>query len=125
MVERNQVYKCDHCGNIVDIAHAGTCVPTCCGEKMRLVTENTVDAAKEKHVPVVEKVAGGYKVTVGSVQHPMEEKHFIEWIELLTDAGETLRKYLKPGDAPTATFMTAAASVTAREYCNLHGLWKA
>jgi superoxide reductase len=124
-MERNQVYKCDHCGNIIDVLHAGSCVPDCCGEPMRLLVENTTDAAKEKHVPVVEKIDGGFKVSVGSVAHPMEEKHFIEWIEILTDSGEVHRKYLKPGDAPTATFKTDAKSAVAREYCNLHGLWKA
>ncbi len=95
----------------------------CCGEPMKLVTENTVDAAKEKHVPVIEKSANGYKVTVGSVSHPMEEKHYIEWIELLAD-GIAYRQFLNPGDAPEALFCVEASSVSAREYCNLHGLWK-
>jgi len=91
---------------------------------MQLLTENTVDAAKEKHVPVIEKIDGGYKVKVGEVAHPMEEKHYIVWIELIAD-GATYRKYLQPGEAPEAVFMVTAASVTAREFCNLHGLWKA
>jgi superoxide reductase len=91
---------------------------------MKLMKENTVDAAKEKHVPVIEKVPGGYKVKVGAVAHPMEEKHYIEWIELIAD-GEAYRYFLKPGMKPEATFKIDAAKVTAREYCNLHGLWKA
>jgi superoxide reductase len=91
---------------------------------MKLMKENTVDAAKEKHVPVIEKIAGGYKVKVGSVAHPMEEKHYIQWIELIAD-GEAYRHFLKPGMAPEATFKIDAAKVSAREYCNLHGLWKA
>jgi superoxide reductase len=91
---------------------------------MKKYEENTVDAAKEKHVPVIEKTAEGFKVKVGSVAHPMEEKHYIEWIEVIAD-GKTYRKYLQPGDAPEAVFCIDAAAVTAREYCNLHGLWKA
>jgi superoxide reductase len=124
MIARGQVYRCESCGNIVEIVHAGTCVPVCCDQPMKLMAENSVDASKEKHVPVIEKTATGYKVTVGSVLHPMEEKHFIEWIELEA-GGIVQRKYLNPGDAPVAEFATAAKTVTAREYCNLHGLWKA
>ena len=90
---------------------------------MILLNENTVDAAKEKHIPVITPIAGGYKVSVGSITHPMEEKHFIEWIELIAD-GKVYRQFLQPGEAPEATFPVTAASVTAREHCNLHGLWK-
>lgn len=123
MTQRLQIYKCEVCGNIVEMLHAGAGELVCCGQPMKLFMENTVDAAKEKHVPVVEKIAGGYRVTVGSVPHPMEEKHYIEWIELV--AGDTaLRQFLKPGAKPEAVFMTDAKQVTAREYCNLHGLWK-
>lgn len=122
MAERNQVYKCEICGNIVEVLHGGKGELVCCGKPMKLYTENTVDAAKEKHVPVIEKTAGGYKVKVGSVPHPMEEKHFIEWIALYAD-GRVLRKYLKPGEAPEAEFLCQAGEVTAREFCNLHGLW--
>jgi superoxide reductase len=107
----------------VEMVHAGQGELVCCGQPMKLFTENTVDAAKEKHVPVVEKVAGGYKVKVGSVPHPMEEKHYIEWIELI--AGPRVYRYfLNPGEAPEATFQVEAEQVTAREYCNMHGLWK-
>lgn len=118
-----QVYKCPLCGNMVEVVHAGQGELVCCGQPMKLMTENTVDAAKEKHVPVIEKVAGGVKVKVGSVPHPMEEKHFIEWIELTAD-GKVYRQFLKPGQAPEAVFLIEARSVSAREYCNLHGLWK-
>jgi superoxide reductase len=125
MTNRLDVYKCETCGVIVEVLHGGGGTLFCCGNPMKLFKENTVDASKEKHVPVVERVANGIKVSVGSVAHPMEEKHYIEWIELLV--GDTiLRKYLKPGDAPVAVFEgVTASSVTAREYCNLHGLWKA
>jgi len=124
MAERLEVYKCEVCGNIVEVLHGGKGELVCCGQPMKLMKENTVDAAKEKHVPVIEKVPGGYKVKVGSVAHPMEEKHYIEWIELIAD-GEAYRYFLKPGMKPEATFKIDAAKVTAREYCNLHGLWKA
>lgn len=124
MTSKLEVYKCEVCGNIVEVLHAGGGELVCCGQPMKLMTENTVDAAKEKHVPVIEKVDGGFKVAVGSVAHPMEEKHFIEWIEIIAD-GTAYRKFLKPGDTPEAVFKIDAASVTAREYCNLHGLWKA
>ena len=124
MAERLEVYKCELCGNIVEVLHGGKGELVCCGQPMKLMKENTVDAAKEKHVPVIEKIPGGYKVKVGAVAHPMEEKHFIEWIELIAD-GEAYRYFLKPGMAPEAIFKIDAAKVTAREYCNLHGLWKA
>ena len=122
--KRLEVYKCKHCGNMVEVVHAAGGELVCCGEKMDLISENTTDAAQEKHVPVVEKVDGGYKVTVGSVAHPMEEKHWIEWIELVAD-GAAYRQFLDAGQAPEAVFLLDAKDVTARAYCNLHGLWKA
>lgn len=124
MTQVSQIYKCELCGNIVEVIHAGEGELVCCGQPMKRLTENTTDAAKEKHVPVIEKTATGYKVSVGSVAHPMEEKHYIEWIELIAD-GVSHRKFLKPGDAPVAEFTLSAQAVSAREYCNLHGLWKA
>ena len=124
MTKKLQVYKCDVCGNIVEMIHGGEGELVCCGEPMKLSKENTVDAAKEKHVPVIEKTADGYKIVVGSVLHPMEEKHFIEWVELIAD-GTAYRKFLTAGGKPEATFCIEAQKVTAREYCNLHGLWKA
>ncbi|MBI4633112.1 MAG: desulfoferrodoxin [Deltaproteobacteria bacterium] len=124
MTKRLEVYKCEVCGNIVEVLHEGAGELVCCGKPMKLMRENTTDAAKEKHVPVVEKVPGGVKVKVGSVAHPMEEKHYIEWIELIAD-GRAYRQFLAPGQAPEATFPMEAAQITAREHCNLHGLWKA
>lgn len=124
MAKLQEVYKCEICGNIVEVLHGGAGELVCCGQAMNLLAENTVDAAKEKHVPVIEKVEGGYKVTVGGVAHPMEEKHYIEWIELIAD-GKSYRQFLNPGVAPTATFNVTAQKVTARELCNLHGLWTA
>ncbi len=117
-----EVYKCNLCGNIVETIHAGGGELICCGQPMQLLTENTVDAAKEKHVPVIEIGQGTITVTIGGVAHPMEEKHYIEWIELIAD-GKAYRQFLNPGDAPTATFNITATTVTARELCNLHGVW--
>ncbi|MCK4601946.1 MAG: desulfoferrodoxin [Phycisphaerae bacterium] len=122
--QRLQVYKCEVCGNIVEMLEAGAGELICCGRPMAMKGPNTVDAAKEKHVPVLEKCPPGLKVSVGSVAHPMEQKHFIQWIEIIYEDGNLCRKFLKPGDAPEATFEIDAKSVTAREYCNLHGLWK-
>ncbi len=122
MTERLQVYKCEVCGNIVEVLHAGKGQLVCCNKPMKLMKENTVDAAKEKHVPVIEKTDKGYKVKVGDVAHPMEEKHYIEGIELVVD-GKAYRQFLNPGDAPEAEFEIKAEKVSARGYCNLHGLW--
>ncbi|MHB0946079.1 MAG: desulfoferrodoxin [Sedimentisphaerales bacterium] len=124
MAKKLEIYKCMICGNIVEVNHGGDGELVCCGQPMKLLVENTTDAAKEKHVPVIEKIAGGYLVKVGSVAHPMEEKHYIEWIELLAD-GKSYKQYLAPGQKPEATFKIDATQVSAREYCNLHGLWKA
>jgi len=121
--EKLQVYKCALCGNIVEVLHTGVGELVCCNEPMELLSENSVDAAKEKHVPVIEKTDHGIKVTVGSVPHPMEEKHYIEWIELVAD-GKSYTAFLKPGDAPEAVFCIEADQITAREYCNVHGHWR-
>ncbi len=123
MTERRQIYKCEICGNIVEVLHTGRGQLVCCGQPMVLYRENSVDAAQEKHVPVLKRVDGGVKVKVGSIAHPMEEKHYIEWIEIVAD-GRVYRKFLNPGDAPQASFDVKAEKVTARAYCNLHGLWK-
>ena len=123
MAKKAGVYKCELCGNIVEVLHEGAGQLVCCGQNMTLMEENSVDAAVEKHVPVIEKVDGGYKVTVGSAPHPMEEKHYIEWIELIAGS-QVLRADLSPGDAPEAVFATSASGVSARSYCNLHGLWR-
>lgn len=122
MTERLQVYKCEVCGNIVMVLHAGAGALVCCGQPMKLMKENTVDASKEKHVPVIEKTSKGVLVKVGAVAHPMEEKHYIEWIEAY--AGDTVMlKFLKAGDKPEALFENAKDVKKAREYCNIHGLW--
>jgi superoxide reductase len=123
MAERLQIFKCEVCGHIIEVIHEGKGELVCCNKPMKHVVEGTVDAALEKHVPVVEKTPGGIKVTVGSVAHPMEEKHYIEWIEVIAD-GQAYRQFLNPGEAPEATFNIDAEQITAREYCNLHGLWK-
>ncbi|ADL42361.1 desulfoferrodoxin [Caldicellulosiruptor obsidiansis OB47] len=123
MIKRGNVYKCEICGNIVEVLHAGGGQLVCCGKPMTLLEANTVDASLEKHVPVIEKTEEGILVKVGEVAHPMEEKHYIMWIELIAD-NKLYRKYLKPGDEPKALFEVSAESVVAYEYCNLHGLWK-
>ncbi len=123
MTKTNEVYRCQVCGNITSVIHASTGTLSCCGQKMEHLVENTVDAAKEKHVPVIEKINGGYRVMVGEVEHPMLENHYIEWIELIEN-GKSQIKHLNPGEKPEAIFLTDAENVSAREYCNLHGLWK-
>lgn len=123
MPNKLDVYKCEVCGNIVEVYHVGGGSLSCCNQDMKLMDEKSADLTTEKHVPVIEKIEGGYKVTVGSTLHPMTEEHYIEWIELIAD-NEVLTYYLKPGDKPEAVFMTNATKVTAREYCNLHGHWK-
>jgi superoxide reductase len=125
MAEKMGIYKCKACGNIVQVLHGEEPLVICCGNPMDLLVENTVDAAKEKHVPVIEKVDGGYLVKVGSVAHPMGADHWIEWIELVSCEGNYVqRQMLTPTSAPEATFKTDADDVSALAYCNLHGLWK-
>ena len=123
MAAKLDIYKCETCGNIVEVLHGGVGEMACCGKLMRRLDEKTADATTEKHVPVIEKIDGGYKVKVGSVPHPMLDEHYIEWIELLAD-GNAYRQFLEPGMEPQATFHIHAESVTAREHCNVHGLWK-
>jgi len=123
MAERLQIYKCMVCGNIVEVLYGSNGELVCCGQPMELLEEKTADATTEKHVPVIERTDSGYKVTVGSTLHPMEEKHYIEWIEIIAD-GRAYRQFLNPGDAPEAEFCVQADSITAREHCNVHGLWK-
>ncbi len=123
MAEKLQVYKCEKCGNIVEVLHGGPGELSCCGAPMDLLEEKAADSTTEKHVPVIEKTAGGYKVIVGSTLHPMVEAHYIEWIELIAD-GKVYREYLNPGDAPEAFFKIDADKVSAREYCSVHNLWK-
>lgn len=124
MAKRYEIFKCEVCGHIIEVLHEGVGELVCCNQPMKRAVENTVDAAKEKHVPVIEKTPTGFLVKVGAIAHPMEEKHYIEWIQLMMDDGSAYRTFLKPGDKPEANFSVKAQKVSAREYCNLHGLWK-
>jgi len=123
MAKKLGVYKCNVCGNIVEVLTAGGADMMCCGQPMVLQSENTTDAAVEKHVPALERKDGGWQVTVGSVEHPMTDAHFIEWIELSV-GNAVYRQFLAPGEKPAAFFPVTADAVSARAYCNLHGLWK-
>jgi len=123
MAEKLQIYRCAVCGNIVEVLHGGDGQLVCCGKPMEKLAAKTADVGKEKHVPVIEKIEGGIKVKVGSIPHPMEEKHYIEWIEILAD-GRVYRQFLNPGQVPEAIFNVQARSITAREYCNIHSLWE-
>jgi len=123
MAARLEVYKCLACGNIVEVLVGGDGKLVCCGTGMSKLDEKTTDQGMEKHVPVIESVDGGIKVTVGSIAHPMEAEHYIEWIEVIAD-GKVYREFLNPGDAPEAVFAIQADSISAREHCSIHGLWK-
>lgn len=123
MAERMEIYKCEICGNIVEVLHGGKGTLVCCGEDMVRQVENTVDAAVEKHVPVVEILDDGVLVKVGEVAHPMQDDHYIEWVQISVD-DKSYRIFLKPGIAPEGKFTVPKEGITAREYCNLHGLWK-
>ena len=124
MTERLQVYRCNVCGNIVVVVHPGVGTLVCCGQPMTLLAEKAGGPGSEKHIPVVETTDEGVRVKVGSVEHPMVKDHYIEWIEVSVD-GETLRKFLNPGDRPEALFKPAAGKLVVRAFCNKHGLWKA
>lgn len=123
MTKRNQLYKCEVCGNITEVMHESGGTLACCNQSMSLLEENTTDAAVEKHIPVVEKIENGYKITVGEVEHPMNDDHYIEWIELIGE-DKVYIKYLNPGEKPEAIFYTNTEIINARAYCNLHGNWK-
>jgi superoxide reductase len=123
MAELLGLYRCEICGNIVEVLHAGVGKLFCCGQPMGLLTEKSEDVGGEKHVPVVERSGARTKVKVGSVPHPMEEEHHIEWVDIVTRNG-VRRRFLEPGQAPEAEFRVAEDIVKVREYCNIHGLWK-
>ncbi len=123
MTKRLQIYKCEICGNIVEVLHEGGGELICCGQPMKLQGEKTEEQGKEKHLPVIEKTDKGIRVKVGAVTHPMEENHYIEWIEVIAD-GSVYKKFLSPGDSPEADFVITPEKVEAREYCSIHGLWK-
>ncbi len=126
MANQFEIYKCERCGTVIEVLFAGDGPLSCCGQAMKLMADKAVDGAKEKHVPVIEANGAGCKVKVGSAPHVMEETHWIEWIEVTAADGKRYKKFLKPGDAPEADFCIPADKVvSAREYCNLHGLWKA
>lgn len=125
MANRNDIYVCKTCGQVIEVVHEGKGELLCCGVPMVHQVAGTSDGAAEKHVPVIEKIDGGYKVTVGSVAHPMVDVHWIEFIELIcAKCGKVQRKYLNPGDKPEACFKSGSDKVIAREYCNVHGLWQ-
>ena len=117
------ILKCNACGNIVEMLHGGDGQLECCNQAMEKLTPKTSDQGKEKHVPVIEQDSGTVTVKVGSVTHPMEEKHYIEWIEVIAD-GKAYKQFLNPGDQPQAVFNIDATSIIAREHCSVHGLWK-
>ena len=123
MTSQFEVYKCEVCGIVVEVLDGGAGEPVCCGQPMTRMPERTADEGREKHVPVLTQTEDGLRVTVGSVAHPMERKHFIQWIEALVD-GRACRKFLQPGEAPEADFPVFAQNATARAFCNVHGLWK-
>ena len=123
MAEGLGIYKCNVCGNMVEVVRSGEGGLVCCGKPMEYLAAKTADLGKEKHVPVIEKVSGGIKVQVGSIPHPMEEKHYIEWVEVLL-GGKACRQFLRPGEAPEAVFHLAGGNVSVREFCNIHGLWE-
>ena len=123
MTEQKQIYRCNICGNIVEVLHSGVGTLVCCGQPMELLKEKTEDVGREKHVPVIERTENLVRVKVGSIPHPMEENHYIEWIEIIAN-GKAYRKFLNPGDKPEAEFEIKAGKVEAREYCSVHGLWR-
>jgi len=124
MVELNQIYKCNVCGNIVEVVHASSGTLVCCGQQMELLKEKFEEEGYEKHVPIIKKLKTKIRVKVGSKPHPMEQNHYIEFVELIAD-GKVFRQFLKPGDKPKAEFCIKAENISARIYCNLHGLWRA
>ena len=124
MTEQREVYLCEVCGNLVEMLRSGAGTLVCCDQPMTLQRENTTDAAQEKHVPVVERIGDQLKIVVGSAAHPMNDDHYIEWIEV-AHGRSTMHRHLRPGEAPEAWFPALDGEVMVRAYCNLHGLWKA
>jgi superoxide reductase len=123
MTKLNEIYKCNICGNVVEILHTGAGQLVCCGENMELLDEKKSDEGEEKHLPVLEIEDDLVRVKIGSVPHPMKEKHYIEWIELIAD-NKVYKKFLNPGDEAMVEFKVKANVLSARAYCNVHGLWK-
>ena len=123
MTKQNQIYKCNICGNIVEVLHTGAGELVCCGQPMELIQAKTEDIGQEKHLPIIKKTETGIRVEVGSILHPMEKEHYIEWIEVSAN-GLSCKKFLSPGQEPAAEFGIKAEKIEAREFCNIHGLWK-
>jgi superoxide reductase len=125
MTKINEIYRCNICGNIIEMVHVGAGELVCCGQPMELLEEKlTAEEGVEKHIPVSEKMENSVKVKIGSVEHPMTDEHFIEWIEIVTEDGKIGRKFLSPSEKPEAEFFTPSKPKTFRAYCNIHGLWK-
>jgi superoxide reductase len=124
LTKLNEVYKCNVCGNIIEMVHASTGTLVCCGQSMELLKEKTNEIGNEKHVPVVEIKEDKIIVTIGSILHHMENEHYIEWIEIITDDQKVYKKFLKLNDKPQAEFRIRAKKLIVREYCSVHGLWK-
>lgn len=124
MAKMNEIYRCDLCGNIVELLHVGAGELVCCGQPMVVLAEKTADEGQEKHLPVVEKVDGDTRIKIGATPHPMEEKHYIEWVEVKTRQGKIGKKFLVPGDETQIDFHTREDVIEVRSYCNIHGLWK-
>ncbi|MFA5382305.1 MAG: desulfoferrodoxin [Candidatus Micrarchaeia archaeon] len=124
MTKLNEIYKCNICGNITEVLHTGIGQLVCCGKPMELLEEKIKDQGLEKHIPIIEKIENGIKVKIGEIEHPMEENHYIEWIEIIAD-NKIYRKYLKPKEKPEVEFYIKTENIIARTYCNIHGLWKA
>ncbi len=120
-----EIYKCDICGNIVEVVHAGAKALVCCKQPMNLMNAKSEDTGQEKHLPVIEKTSHGIDIKVGSIPHPMEDKHYIEWVEVEEPNGKVLRKFFKSGETAEVNFGIAGSKegLTVRSYCNLHGLW--
>ena len=132
MTKQKQIYKCNICGNITEVLHTGVGELVCCGQPMELLTEKEKDEGLEKHLPVIEELPAnvcrekdGFKVKIGKTEHPMEENHYIEWIEINAIDGKSGKKFLEPGEKPEADFYTRMKISSVRAYCNIHGLWKA
>jgi superoxide reductase len=123
MTIKHQIYRCPICGNIIEVVHTGGGTLVCCGQPMELLDAKSQDVGQEKHLPIIEKSEDKITVKVGSIPHPMEDAHFIEWIELIADE-KVYKKFLKPGDTPETVFEITADNVSARAYCNIHGLWQ-
>lgn len=125
MTKQKQIYKCNICGNVIEVLHVGPGELVCCNQPMELLTEKTEDVGQEKHLPVIEKIEGGVRIKVGEISHPMEQEHYIEWIEINTIDGKSGKKFLKSNQEPLADFYTKMEVKEVRIYCNIHGLWKA